>query len=530
MNCRINTHAATFSTLLVAIVFVAVGTANAKPFADPMPPDLICKNTGGTWNSCGSGCGPATCANPEPGPICNTACVALCQCPPASPLWDTAQGCVPHTAFATMAGDNDGDGYTVADGDCNDNDVTISPAATETCDDGVDNDCNGFVDDGACSAWAAEKELCAQTNGTWNECSAYCNPATCESAEFVACDALCTQMCICPKAAWLWDDSKGCISEEECDGANPPPVDADLDGFTVAQGDCDDNNPAIHPFSAEICNGADDNCNGVTDEGCETPEATLCNSTGGEWQECGDTLEVPTCENKNPDSSDKIACLSSCACPAEKPLWDGVKGCITEGECPAKSDDQDGDGYTLATGDCNDNDALIHPAATEGCDTVDNDCDGQVDEDGCETEEPVEAVLCTATGGQWDGCGNVCGNPTCAQPEPDTTQCDMAGCGPTCTCPGSAPLWDPALGCVAAELCPKSGNEGGDGTTGEDGDTTGTDDSKGGVSPIGSDDGVDEENKDSACHATTNNPINMVALLLFGCTAVLVSRRHRIQN
>lgn len=39
--------------------------------------------------------------------------------------------------------DADGDGYTTSDGDCDDSNAAVNPAATEICDDGVDNDCDG---------------------------------------------------------------------------------------------------------------------------------------------------------------------------------------------------------------------------------------------------------------------------------------------------------------------------------------------------------------------------------------------------
>lgn len=44
-------------------------------------------------------------------------------------------------------------------------------------------------------------------------------------------------------------------------------TDSDGDGYSVAQGDCNDSDPAIHPGVAEICNSTDDNCNGSVDEG-----------------------------------------------------------------------------------------------------------------------------------------------------------------------------------------------------------------------------------------------------------------------
>lgn len=43
--------------------------------------------------------------------------------------------------------DQDGDGFAAADGDCDDADPLTAPGAVERCD-GVDRDCNGFVDDG----------------------------------------------------------------------------------------------------------------------------------------------------------------------------------------------------------------------------------------------------------------------------------------------------------------------------------------------------------------------------------------------
>jgi hypothetical protein len=42
--------------------------------------------------------------------------------------------------------DADGDGYTVADGDCDDTNADIHPGATETPGDGVDSNCDGNDD------------------------------------------------------------------------------------------------------------------------------------------------------------------------------------------------------------------------------------------------------------------------------------------------------------------------------------------------------------------------------------------------
>lgn len=56
-------------------------------------------------------------------------------------------------------------------------------------------------------------------------------------------------------------------------------LDQDGDGFTTDDGDCDDSNVGVYPGAEEICNGIDDDCDGLVDED-ETPPTALCASSG----------------------------------------------------------------------------------------------------------------------------------------------------------------------------------------------------------------------------------------------------------
>ncbi len=51
-------------------------------------------------------------------------------------------------------------------------------------------------------------------------------------------------------------------------------IDDDNDG-ACAGVDCDDGDPDMYPGAAEVCDGVDNNCNGVTDEGCPTGGDTV---------------------------------------------------------------------------------------------------------------------------------------------------------------------------------------------------------------------------------------------------------------
>ena len=101
----------------------------------------------------------------------------------------------------------------------------------------------------------------------------------------------------CPKGKYC----KGvgcadCESRDVCDGFDNdcngkvddgPLSDGDGDGYTTcgtkdgnggfARVDCDDSNKDVHPGAPELCNGADDDCNGKVDEGsCDAEVGTVC--------------------------------------------------------------------------------------------------------------------------------------------------------------------------------------------------------------------------------------------------------------
>jgi hypothetical protein len=54
--------------------------------------------------------------------------------------------------------------------------------------------------------------------------------------------------------------------------ADPYGVDEDMDGYSACLDDCDDADPSVHPGAPELCNAADDDCDGVWDNDPSCPE------------------------------------------------------------------------------------------------------------------------------------------------------------------------------------------------------------------------------------------------------------------
>jgi hypothetical protein len=169
-------------------------------------------------------------------------------------------------------------------GDCQDTTGAINPSQEDACN-GVDDDCDGIIDNDRAglnrrTVWFRDADLDGFGAG---------------SATVMACAA-------------------------------PPGS-----GLAPVGGDCDDSRLSVNPGAPELCNGADDNCNGLRDEGPFTslyrPGEDINKAS------CTDATRPPACQAAN-------------------------RRCVNAQEvCVSR----------------------VVPE-TERCDGVDNDCNGEIDE------------------------------------------------------------------------------------------------------------------------------------------------------
>lgn len=169
-------------------------------------------------------------------------------------------------------------------------------------------------------------------------------------------------------------------------------------GFVINDGDCDDGDPAIHPWTREQADGLDNNCNGKVDEGfVEVPFYRDVDRDGfGDPDRSRMATRRPEgYVANNLDCNDASAGIYPDAVEVSDGMDNDCDGAIDEGGTRYYRD-VDGDGYGTTPGsmvslepvpgfvtddgDCDDNNSEIFPGAQERFDSVDNDCDGAIDE------------------------------------------------------------------------------------------------------------------------------------------------------
>ena len=77
--------------------------------------------------------------------------------------------------------------------------------------------------------------------------------------------------------------------------------------------------------------------------------------------------------------------------------------------------DDDGDGFSEEQGDCDDTNADLSPGATEVCDEIDNDCDGDIDDADSSVDLETGSVFYADADG--DGFGSMTEVAACVLPE-----------------------------------------------------------------------------------------------------------------
>ncbi|MBN2797541.1 MAG: putative metal-binding motif-containing protein, partial [Deltaproteobacteria bacterium] len=387
--------------------------------------------------------------------------------------------------------DNDGDGYGdaqryevsctapagyVSDSrDCNDATAYAHPGGVEVCD-GLDNDCDGDVDNDATDAetWYADGDADGYGNALVRvrECVAplgfVLNSEDCDDEARTThpqaterCDLVdndCDEEVDEGVTTTFYQDGDGDgfgrdgVTAEAC--ASPP-------GFARVGGDCDDEDRAAFPGGVEVCDDADNDCDGEVNEGLT--QTWYLDSDADGYGKSG--VSKVDCEQPIGWASEPGDCDdgNSAANPGATEVCDD-----RDNDCDSQTDegfnktwyiDYDGDdygktsvvlttctpppGWVSTSGDCNDLVASVNPSGHEVCDGVDNDCNGSADDD--------DAGVDTATFVSWyadvdlDGYGDVADEyAACAAPEGyvgDATDCDDSVATGEEINPGAEEVW-----------------------------------------------------------------------------------------
>ena len=316
--------------------------------------------------------------------------LSLTACRTTLKVEDTGEACEPRVWYLDADGDGHGalgepaamtveaceqpDGWQASFDDCDDLDASSFPGGIELCD-GADNDCDGSVDEDPVDALTWFQDLDGDGYG-------------------------------------------GEITDTACEQPS---------GWVEGGGDCNDVSAEVRPGAEELCNGIDDDCDGLVDasdddlvdgfvryvdvdgDGYGTDEVLVCSAGEGEVGEAGD------CDDADP----MVHPGAAERCNGIDDDCDGLVD-LEDGElvdAVVFYADEDGDGFggderlgceaaegeVDRGGDCDDEAAAVNPDADEVCNGLDDDCDGAVDGQ----DDSVDDATTWYRDGDGDGWGNA---------------------------------------------------------------------------------------------------------------------------
>ena len=288
--------------------------------------------------------------------------------------------------------------------------------------DGVDNDCDGTVDEG-CTCTPGTTKPCYTADDPSTEGVGICSGGTLtcqQDGTFGSCQGETT-----PSFEQCDDPSSGSPLDEDCDGVANEGCQCNYDntsqgvcssGTISGQGNCLAPSSYEQSTDQETCDGKDNDCDGVVDEGCacdyNQTSTGVCSkgtiNTNGVCTPPSDfqpTTKDESCDQKDNDCDGVTD--EGCQCNYDN-TSNGVcsNGSIdpTSGNCNAPGN------YQSSTND-------------ETCDQRDNDCDGVTDE-GCQCDyNQTSTGVCS--NGTIDPTNGTCNAPGNYQSPTDGELCDQ---------------------------------------------------------------------------------------------------------
>lgn len=211
--------------------------------------------------------------------------------------------------------------------DCNDTKSAVNPGGLEVCDT-FDNDCDGTVDEGC-------------------------------------------------------DDDKDlyCDSGMKLYGGNTMCTLTAFKGEGTSGSDCDDTNSSVNPGKTEVCDGVDNDCDKNTDEGCVCVDNDKDGYDTCGVGELGDDGKAEDCNDKAWERSPGAVEICDGVDNDCDDITDEGGVCCTDNDgdtydtCSIGADGDDG-----KIKDCDDASWFMNPGAPETCDNYDNNCNGEKDE------------------------------------------------------------------------------------------------------------------------------------------------------